>query len=158
MRTRTGAGAVTALLAIACLSACTPQSWEHDSAPAPTKTVRPAALDRFAGFFEDEPIPEGASAMRGSFGPAGQVGPQGWHNQNGAAAEYSVTVSCAGAEIVDFWFSEADAIDHRSAPTGSIRCPSSATTLLTTSTQSWIIELDSRGEAGAYLVTATPAV
>ena len=150
------AGAVTALLGFTCLTACTPGERQSETTPMPTRTVRPVVLDRFAGYFDDEPIPEGASAMRGSFGLVGQVAPQGWHNEGDLTAEYSVTVTCVGAEVVDFWFSEGDQIDRRSGPTGSVRCPSSATASLKTSTQSWTIELDSRGDTGAYVVTATP--
>ncbi|WP_341975238.1 hypothetical protein LTA6_003598 [Microbacterium sp. LTA6] len=157
MRTRVGAGTVAMLLGISCLTACTPQAWQYDAAPAPTKTARPAALDRFTDYFDDEPIPDGANAMWGSFGVVGQVAPQGWHDRNAAAGDYSVTVRCAGAEVVDLWFSEGDEIDHRAAPTGSIQCPSSAIVAVKTSTPGWIIELDSRGETGAYVVTATPA-
>lgn len=103
--------------------------------------------ERAAGFES----PSGVSW--GRFGPEGQVTPVGLTAGSVPPGDHVVTVECGAAATfpVDVVFRQGESLPE-TAEAHELSCPGSATYPFTTDEEGLSVELDSRGEPGAYLI------
>lgn len=118
-----------------------------------------SVTDPYAGYFSGALSPDGAATGAwGAFGPPRGVAPFALADATVPAGDYSVHVECAGAPAVDI---RIDAEDEPSAgraePVGSVACPGSLILPLAVTASGYTVELDSRGEPGAYRISVIPA-
>lgn len=149
----------TLLFAVVALSACTAAPPAAD-APRPSRSVAegPASPspDSWAGHFDARAAElggAGGSVSWGEFGTPDAVSPVGWTDATLIAGDHIVAVECAGPAAVSVQLTPGTTEGGaRTAVTGDVSCPGSASLAITTDVEGLTVSVDSHGEPGAYLI------
>jgi len=152
-------------IALGALTGCTGGDAEPSApatlAPSPTvSTTAPSpSPDPWAGYFDDEvaeaEVGEYLWQSWGTFGDAGGVGAHRSENRTVEPGAYTVTLDCAGPEMMTGRIATSSGAAIGDAL--SVSCLAPTPVAVELPERGLVVELDSEGAPGAFLIRVSPA-
>ncbi|MEV8238651.1 hypothetical protein AB0O90_00250 [Microbacterium testaceum] len=151
-------------IALGALAGCSGGEAEQPSAtsavPSPSlTTTAPPTPDPWAGYFDDEvadaEVGEYLWQSWGTFGDSGQVAPHRSENRTVQPGAYTVTLECAGPEMMTGRIATSagtSVIDPL-----SVSCMAATPVPVDLPEKGLLVDLDSAGAAGAFLIRVAAA-